>query len=492
MTLDMTMDWAEIVARQFEPHTVSHWETPGKLARAIDPRTVQTPALDLIDAECMRVVEESFDSTRDEGPRLIITMPPQEGKSQRLSRRFPLWLLLQNPELRIAIASYEANVARRWGRAIRDDILQNPHLGLRIRPGLSAQNEWGLVGHAGGVFTAGVGGSMTGRPVDVLIIDDPVKDREQADSETYRKRVWDWYTDTAKTRLAPGAPAILMMTRWHPEDLAGMLLKEESGWKLLSVPAQCEDPATDPLGRELGEFLESARGRTREQWQTLKDSNPARTWSALYQQSPTPAEGLIFQRPWIDNNRRLYAPSQHEFARIVVGVDPAASSKDKSDDTGIVVVALDVKGDAWVLDDRTLRGTPGEWGTAVWMAVLQWHASEIVVEDNQGGEMVEHVLATAWRNLPRNQHSLTIQPVVTRVHANQSKRIRAESTASLYEVGRVHHATEQSDNLAALERQMLTWTGGGKSPDRLDALVHALRALATPKTQQQARGTRTR
>lgn len=490
----MTVDWAEVVARQFEPRTVSDWETPGALAKYLDPRTAQTPALDLIDQACIKVLDEAYRSDRARGPRLIVTIPPQEGKSERLSRRFPLWALLRDPSLRIAIASYESSVARRWGRAIRDDILTNPELGLRISSTLSAQQEWQLAESQGGVYTAGVGGALTGRAVDLMIIDDPVKDREQADSETYRDRVWSWWTDTVLTRLAPGAPVILIMTRWHPDDLAGRLIAE-GGWDVLSIPAQSEGIDDDPLGREKGVFLESARGRSRELWESIKRDVSSRTWSALYQQRPIPAEGLVFNRQWIDNHRRMYGPEQHEFVRVVVSIDPAAKKTGKNsstDETGIVVVALDAAGDAWVLDDRSLRGSPSEWGTAAWTAVLQWRATEVVVEDNQGGDMVEHVLATTWQSVSRSQRAYGIQPAVTRITATASKRVRAESVAALYEVGRVHHASEKITELKALEDQMCSWTGDGKSPDRMDALVHGLRALATPRVQQHETRTRTR
>lgn len=214
------------------------WPTPGALAVALDRRIRQTGALELIDRALVELVD-----TPD--GRLIISMPPQEGKSQRAVRAFVLWALLRAHHLRIAVVSYEANVARRWGRAIRDDIVVNPHLGLEVRPDVAAQNEWQLAGHDGGVFTTGVGGPLTGRPVDLLVIDDPVKDRETADSETYRERAWTWWTDTAAARLAPGAPVVLIMTRWHEDDLAGRLLAadaagEGEGWTVLNIPAEAD------------------------------------------------------------------------------------------------------------------------------------------------------------------------------------------------------------------------------------------------------------
>lgn len=468
--------WWEHAARMFEPAPAPRWKTPGELAQFLDPKTRQTPALDLIDQALVRAF-----NTPDS--RLVISCPPQEGKSQRASRRFPLWALTQNPDLRIAVASYEANIARRWGRAIRDDIAQHARdLNLSVRQDLSAQHEWQLDQHDGGVFTAGVGGAMTGRPVDLLLIDDPVKDREQADSPTFREKVWDWWTDTASTRLAPGAPVILILTRWHEDDLAGRLLASEDGprWDVVSIPAQCDDPATDQLGRAEGEFMVSARGRTREQWEAIKRNAPTRTWAALYQQRPTPAEGAVWKSPWIEGNRGKTGDVHHDLQRIAVAVDPASTSKKTSDMTGIVVTGMDSQRRGWVLDDRTLRGSPIEWGCAAWDAVLDWNATDIVVEDNQGGEMVLEVLNAAWRVVTERRNTRRLMPRIQRVHAVQSKRTRAESIAALYETGHVKHAADGTDRLARLEDQMLTWTGDGASPDRVDALVHGLTVLFQP------------
>lgn len=137
-----------------------------------------------------------------------------------------------------------------------------------------------------------------------LIIDDPIKDRAQADSPTYRERAWDWWTDVAATRLAPGAPVVVIATRWHEDDLIGRLLAAEDGhlWRVINIPAQADhDPnagETDPLGREPGEFMTSARGRTRAQWEAIKVRSGSRTWASLYQGRPAPAEGDIFLREW--------------------------------------------------------------------------------------------------------------------------------------------------------------------------------------------------
>jgi len=464
--------WVEAAARMFEPQP-PRWVTPGRLAVELDPTIRQTPALDLIDAALV----EAFNTPNS---RLIISMPPQEGKSQRASRMFPLWALTQDPSKRIVIASFEANAARRLGRAVRDDVTVNSDLlGLSVRNDLSGQIEWELANHGGGTYSVGVGGALTGRPCDLMIIDDPVKDAEAADSEGIRDKIWEWWETVAQTRLAPGAPVILIMTRWHEDDLAGRLIASAPDrWKVLSIPAQCEDPEHDPLGREVGEFMESARGRSQAEWQDRKDSTSTRNWSALYQQNPTPAEGAVWKAPWIEQARGKAGDFYTYRARCIVSVDPAATSKKKSDYTGIVVAGLDRRGHGWVLDDRTMKGTPSQWAGAVWQAICDWKADEVLIEDNQGGEMVVEVLATAWKDHLKSCHkSHALPPPVSRVHATQSKRVRAESVAVFWEKGRVHHAADGTDRLKKLEHQMLSWTGEGDSPDRMDAMVHALTRL---------------
>lgn len=254
----------------------------------IAPSTVQTPALDAIDRALLELID-----TPD--GRLIITMPPQEGKSSRVARDFPLWMLTHSPDTRIITASYGAALAVRNGRAIRRRVVVHPELGLRIAPDNGSVSDWTIDGHEGGVLSVGIGGAITGRPCDLLIIDDPIKSRAEADSETYRERAWDWWTDEAAARLAPGAPVVLILTRWHHDDLAARLIAEpDSSWRVLNIAAQCTDPETDPLGRAAGEYMVSARGRTVAQWVKRRETVGARTWAAQYQGSPTPDTGMMF------------------------------------------------------------------------------------------------------------------------------------------------------------------------------------------------------
>ena len=429
MTLTPTTSPLEAAARYFEPRTHT-WNTPGDLARHIDPRVRQTPALDLIDQALVT-------TTNTPDGRLTISMPPQEGKSQRASRWFPLWALTANPDLRIAIVSYELNAARRWGRAIRDEITMHPDLCLRVRDDLSAQHEWQLQGHDGGVYAAGIGGALTGRPVDLLIIDDPVKDREQADSKTYRDRAWDWWTDVGSTRLAPGAPVIVIATRWHEEDLIGRLLTAEDGhlWRELNIPAQADhDPAageTDPLEREPGEFMVSARGRTRRQWEAIKVRSGARTWASLYQGRPSPAEGDILKREWWQTYTAPVHVERADSTCIVPDCDDLLISWDltfkdtTASDYVVGQVWMRRGADAYLLDQVRDRMDFPRTLAAVKALARKWPQATLkIIEDKANGPAV---IASLAREVPG----------IVPEEPQGSKVARANAVAPLVEAGNV-------------------------------------------------------
>lgn len=397
-----TVDAWEWAARAFEP-SGPRWETPLALAEHLHASTVRTPALELIDQHLVWAA-----TTPD--ARLIVTMPPQEGKSSLVSRVFPLWLLHRQPDTRLVLASYEANVARRMSRMARDDlVLHSAALGLQVRGDVSSQIEWQLDGHDGGMFAVGAGGGLTSRPADVLLIDDPIKGREQADSETYREKAWDWWTETAASRLAPGAPVILVLTRWHPEDLAGQLLAEDQArsvgerrWRLLQIPAQCEDPATDPLGRELGEFMVSARGRTQAQWEDRKATAGARAWAALYQGRPAPAEGGVFQWAWI-RPFRVGTDDLPALQRVVVALDTTGGGHDEA---GIIAAGRGTDQRTYMLGDRSGHLTAAAQWRRAWFACLDYEADELVFEKNLVGPIMVKAARASWRRLREMAHAL--------------------------------------------------------------------------------------
>jgi predicted phage terminase large subunit-like protein len=222
--------------------------------------------------------------------RLMIAMPPRHGKSQLASRLFPAWCLGRNPRTQIIAASYNSDLANDFGRDVRN-IVGSPEFGA-IFPNVSlavdskAANRMNT-NHGGTYIAAGVGTAVTGRGARVALIDDPFKDRAEADSERQREAVWAWYQSTLYTRLMPGGAIVVINTRWHEDDLSGRLLNGKDKWELLELPA------IGPDGKALWPEWYDVPALER-----IKANIGAREWSALYQQKPQPDEGTFFQRDW--------------------------------------------------------------------------------------------------------------------------------------------------------------------------------------------------
>lgn len=475
----MSLTAWEHAARAFEPR-VRPYPTPGALARAVDPRVVQTPALDLID----QALVTAYDTPDG---RLAISMPPQEGKSQRGSRWFPLWALTENPDLRIGVVSFELGMARRWGRTIRDDVVMNPQLGLKVRDDLAAQHEWQLAGHDGGVYAAGIGGALTGRPLELLIVDDPFKDRVEADSKVYRKRAWDWWTDVGGPRLAPGASVVVIQTRWHEDDLTGRLLAAEDGaiWQVLNIPAQADhDPAkgeTDPLGRKPGQYLESARGRSDAQWRAIKVRSGSRTWAALYQGRPSPADGDVWKRDWWQSYATplwIERPNGSRFVPRAEGGGVVIQSWDmtfkdtKASDYVVGQVWFTDGVEAYLLDQVRGRMDFPATVKAVVQLTARWPQAVLkLVEDKANGPAVIAALRRRVSGL-----------VAEEPHG--SKESRAAAVAAFIEAGNVHlPAPELAPWVGEFIDEAAAFPNGAHD-DQVDCAAQALtRLLLTPLLQ---------
>ncbi len=255
-------------------------------------------------------------------------MPPRHGKSELVSHWFPVWFLNQWADRRIILASYEADFAASWGRKVRNSITANQeHLSVRVADDSAAANRWDTT-EGGGMVTAGVGGPITGRGAHLLVIDDPVKNAEDANSETIRQKVWDWWTSTAYTRLEPGGAAVVVMTRWHEDDLVGRLIREMASdgehWDVLNLPALAEEG--DALGRQLGEPLWPWRFAS-EALAKIKRAIGSYFWAALYQQRPSPPEGSLLKRGWW----KWYRQAPETFDEVIQSWDMAFKDLKASD-----------------------------------------------------------------------------------------------------------------------------------------------------------------
>lgn len=292
---------------------------PTELARLLSHgRWQSAPHLELLAYECVMAV-------MGWGPkRLIVEMPPRHGKSEFISHYFPVWFLNLFPWLKVMLCSYESNFAGSWGRKVRDTIVENQqHLAVAIKEGDAAAKGWSTP-EGGGMMTAGVGGPITGRGAHLLIVDDPVKNAEEAYSEVYRQKAYDWWQSTAYTRLEPGGVAIVVMTRWHEDDLAGRLIRqmqEESGevWKVVRLPAVAEqDESIPPLwARKEGAPLWPVRYGI-EDFKRIEDAVGPGVWQALYQQNPTNPGGTWYQRDWYANGRSRYLTTDPILAKSVI------------------------------------------------------------------------------------------------------------------------------------------------------------------------------
>lgn len=397
------------------------YPTPGALAKAYFVKTRQTPALDAIDDALVRLAD--FEGAAG---RQMIFVPPQEGKSTRTSCWFPLWMLAQDPSLRIAIVVYSAEKAERWGRWIRRMIEAHPDLGIALAPDSRAVNRFETT-EGGVVLSVGIDGGLTSEPVDLLIIDDPLKGRAEAESPTYRKRCWDWWENNAMTRASDQFRVVLMMTRWHSDDLAGRLLKEEPGeWQVLRIPAVRDAASAGVIGSDgasafhpNGELI-SVRNRSAGWFLGLKAKRSMYVWNSIYMQVPVTAEGNLFRRP--DFRYWQYCkpdPSHHDplrGARLTIDglhlfiadmtrfitVDLAASTKTSADWTVACAWAITGAGALVLLDRvRARLGEDDHW-SLVQPLCRRWACPDVYVEKS-------FISSTLVRDA--TQAGMRIQPV---------------------------------------------------------------------------------
>ncbi|HVX39600.1 MAG TPA: phage terminase large subunit [Gemmatimonadaceae bacterium] len=247
-----------------------------------------------IDAQLDRVIHR-------EVQHLILQVPPRHGKSEKGTVRLPVYALELNPAERVIVAAYNSTLARKFSRKARRIARGR----VELSDDRKAVEDW-ETGEGGGVRAVGVGEGVTGQGADLIIVDDPVKSRKEAESQAFRDHVWDWFTDDLYTRREPGCRMIVTMTRWHEDDLVGRILASESAsdWTVIELPALAEED--DPLGRPVGAALCPDR-YDEEALAKIRRVIGERSFSALYQQRPAPASGVIFKREWI----RYYTTAEH-------------------------------------------------------------------------------------------------------------------------------------------------------------------------------------
>ncbi len=325
--------------------------------------------------------------------RLMVTVPPQHGKSEFWSKYVPSWIIGNWPDTRVILTSYEGDFASTWGRKSRDLLEEyGPDTyGIRVRRDSSAASRWDIQGREGGMITAGVGGPITGKGGTIGIIDDPVKNAQEAQSETRQAHTWEWYKSTFRTRIRQGGAIILIMTRWDEKDLAGKLLEDakKTGekWEVLNMPAIAEE--NDILGRQVGQAL------CPELYNQATLAELERTlgpywWNALYIGRPSSKTGGIFARAWW----RFYEPHdlpQH-FDQILQSWD--CSFKDKADASRVSGTVWGRKGANKYLLDRVndVMGITDTMRAIVRLSAKWPQARAKLVEDKANGTAVVELL----------------------------------------------------------------------------------------------------
>jgi predicted phage terminase large subunit-like protein len=389
------------------------------------------------------------------GARLVISMPPRHGKSWLSSYYTPVWFLSLWPERNVILTSYEATFAATWGRNVRNFLQEHgPSLGVCLADDSQAADRWNTR-EGGGMITAGIGGPITGRGGHLIIIDDPVKNAEEAMSETIQQRNIEWFNSTLYTRAEPGASIIILMTRWHERDLAGYLLDEhDDAWEEIRLPAIAEDG--DPLGRAVGQALCPERYDVA-MLEKIKAAVGSRLWAGLYQQRPVAAEGNIIQREWIKH----YDIAPSDFDEKAIFADLSFKGGPTSDFT---VAECWARKDTQIFLLDQIRGRmsfPEQVRAIRNMRERHTDAFRIQIEDAANSAAVIETLQQEIMGL------IAVKP-------HTSKEARLAAVSSFYEAGNVFYPNPDRLNWVQTNIDEIMRFPTGKNDDTVDCASQAV------------------
>jgi len=307
---------------------------------------------------CRRLEQFLEDVAAKKSPRLILQVPPRTGKSELASINFPSWVLGHHPEWDIISTSYAASLAEGFSRKARDKVASKEYTTVfdtRLDDNAKSIQTWAT--NKGGTYNAaGVGGGIVGKGAHIGIIDDPFKSKEDAYSETNRESVWDWYTTAFYTRLAPGGGVLIIMQRWHEDDLAGRLIKkmnedpDADQFDVVHYPAIAEG---DEQYRKEGDALHPERYSVKQLMQIKKNMHPS-DWEALYQQNPTMADGDYFTRDMFHEYKTKDRPALSSLA-IYQAWDLAIGQKESNDFSVGACIGVDENDNHYVLEMKVGR-----------------------------------------------------------------------------------------------------------------------------------------
>jgi predicted phage terminase large subunit-like protein len=403
--------------------------TPMMFALAASQKKFQTPPhIQLLDDKLYQLAHGHI-------KRLMVFMPPRHGKSLLCSQYFPAWYIGEFKR-RVILTSYGAMFAASWGRLARNVLTEwGPVIwpDVRVAQDSAAADHWELEGaesQYGVMYTAGIEGGTTGKGASLLIVDDPVKNMEEAKSPVMREKAWDFYTSTAYTRLEPDASILVIQTRWHSDDLSGRILQERASgegepWHVLSLPAIAEADeyyeiaGCEPFERHEGDALWPERFSA-ERLATIRADVGGSVWSALYQQHPTPDGGLIWHREWF-NNRYRELPTM---TKVVQSIDTAFKTGVASD-FSVIATWGRTDTDFYLIDLWRARVEYPELKRAILEQAHKHNPERIYVEDAASGQ-------SAFQELKRESDL-----PIFRVPPEGSKEARAAGVSPLAEAGKV-------------------------------------------------------
>lgn len=404
---------------------------------------------------------------------LILEMPPQHGKSMTVTETLPSWYLGRWPDKRVIEISYDQPFAQRFGRRNRQKVEEYGEslFGISLDPGVRRADEFEIRGHRGGMKSRGVKAGVTGNPCELMIIDDPIKSRMEADSAAFRRMLQEEWVSSFRSRLAAGAKVIVILTPWHPMDLAGYLLETEPNCTLLRLPCEC-DGEDDPLGRRIGEALCPELGKGDAWLQAFKrgfrSREGSRAWNALYQCRPSDEEGGIFKRSWWKYYRREALPP---LPRAIISVD--AAFKGREDNDFVCIQAWGKAGaGCYLLDmDKRHMDFPETLRAIRAMAARYPRARPIYIEDKANGPAVISML----------RHEI---PGILPVNPEGGKTARAAAVSGFVEAGNVF--LPQGEDITAELVESCAAFPNGAHDDDVDALSQGLNKLFYQSGEEEA------
>ncbi len=419
--------------------------------------------LKLINTEILKIINGKND-------KLIVNLPPRHGKSEFISKYFPAWYLCTNPDSRIILTAYESSFAAFWGRQVRDIIsMHGDEFGIKLDKSSRAANEFHIAEHNGSMLCVGAGGPITGRGADLIIIDDPVKNAAEANSAVIRDNIWEWFRSTVYTRLEPKGAIILIMTRWHEDDLCGRIFNssESSKWSRIILKAISEE--NDMLERKPGMALWSKRYNL-QKLNEIKSAIGSYWFSALYQQSPAQSQGNVFKREnfryfSIEGDKYVLNSGKDKYILIknlpvMCTVDLAASVSEMSDYTCILTFSVTKNNEILVLDVLTEKFETTRHYNLLLSHFHKWNPVLIGIESVQ--YQISLVKSLSEKGIP-------VKPL----KATTDKVSRALGIAAKMELGEVYFLKD-AEWLHNFEKELLEFPKA-KHDDMVDAFSYITR-----------------